>query len=224
MAYGVRRNEPRNRNQNSSNRKPEDQNNMAEVVATLQRRMTEQDLRMEEQLEEIRNLRQQLDLRGNGGTRGSQRNPSESKTDNTQSQAGENTRSVRWGHGEDQPPVQPLIRQEPLYGRFGKMKPAEFTGSTDPLEAEEWLSSIETILDFMELSDHERVMCATYMLKKDARHWWGSVKLRKNVNNMTWGEFVEEFNQKYYNPTVLRAQQNEFLNLKQGNMTVVDAV
>ena len=104
------------------------------------------------------------------------------------------------------------------------MKPAEFAGSTDPLEAEEWLSSIETILDFMELSDRERVMCATYMLKKDARHWWGSVKLRRNVDNMTWGEFVEEFNQKYYNPTALRAQQNEFLNIKQGNMTVVDAV
>ena len=66
------------------------------------------------------------------------------------------------------------------------MKPAEFAGSIDRLEAEEWLSSIETILDFMELSDREQVMCATYMLKKDARHWWGSVKLRKNVNNMTW--------------------------------------
>lgn len=78
-------------------------------------------------------------------------------------------------------------------------------GSTDPLEAEEWLSSIETILDFMRLNDQERVLCASYMLRKDARHWWGYVKLRKNVNAMTWAEFVNEFNQKYYNPTALRA-------------------
>ena len=37
------------------------------------------------------------------------------------------------------------------------MKPAQFAGSTDPLEAEEWISSIETILDFMQLSDHEQI-------------------------------------------------------------------
>ena len=41
---------------------------------------------------------------------------------------------------------------------------------------------------------------------------------------MTWNDFVREFNHKYYNPTTLRAQQNEFLNLKQGNMTVMEAV
>ena len=41
---------------------------------------------------------------------------------------------------------------------------------------------------------------------------------------MTWGEFVGEFNQKYYNQAAMRAKQNEFLNLKQGNMTVIEAV
>ena len=44
------------------------------------------------------------------------------------------------------------------------MKLAQFVGSTDPLEAKEWISSIETILDFMQLSDRERVACVSYML------------------------------------------------------------
>ena len=104
------------------------------------------------------------------------------------------------------------------------MKPAQFEGSIDPLEAEQWLCSIETILDFMELGDRERVLCASYMLKKDVRHWWGTVKLRGDVRAMTWDDFVREFNHKYYNPTALRAQQNEFLNLKQGNMIVMEVV
>ncbi|KAL5560671.1 hypothetical protein UlMin_036882 [Ulmus minor] len=104
------------------------------------------------------------------------------------------------------------------------MKPAEFVGSSDPLEAEEWLSSIVTILEFMELSDREKVICASYMLRKDARYWWESVKLRKNVHTMTWGEFVGEFNQKYYNQAAMREKQKEFLILKQGNMTVIEAV
>lgn len=33
--------------------------------------------------------------------------------------------------------VMPIINQEPLYERFRRMKPPEFEGSTDPLEAEE---------------------------------------------------------------------------------------
>ena len=118
----------------------------------------------------------------------------------------------------------PEIQKEPLYEIFGKMKPAQSVGSIDPLKAEEWLSLIDTILDFMQLSDYEWVLCASYMLRKDARHWWGTVKLRKNVNVMTWAEFVGEFNQKYYNLATLRAQQKKFINLKQSNMSVVEAM
>ncbi|KAL5557431.1 hypothetical protein UlMin_039667 [Ulmus minor] len=104
------------------------------------------------------------------------------------------------------------------------MKPTEFAGSTDPLEAEEWLSSIETILEFMRLTDQERVSCASFMFKKDARHWWSTVKMTRDVTVMTWADFVSEFNQKYYNSAILRAQQDEFMNLKQGSMTVIEAV
>jgi len=73
----------------------------------------------------------------------------------------------------------------------------------DPLEAKEWLNSIETILDFKQINDHERVLFASYILRKDARHWWATLKLRKDVNTMTWAEFVREFNQKYFNWVVL---------------------
>ena len=76
----------------------------------------------------------------------------------------------------------------------------------------------------MELGDRERVLCISYMLKKYARHWWGIVKLRRYVRAMTWDDFVREFNHKYYNLKNFRAQQNEFLNLKQGNVTIMEAV
>ncbi|KAL5570666.1 hypothetical protein UlMin_027241 [Ulmus minor] len=121
-------------------------------------------------------------------------------------------------------PEHPVIQQEPLYERFRRMKPDEFEGSSDPLVAEEWLSSIQTILDFMHLNEREKVLCATYVLKKDARYWWETVKMRRNVQDMTWDEFIAEFNQKYYNRMAMRAQQNEFINIKQGSMSVTEAV
>ena len=79
-------------------------------------------------------------------------------------------------------------------------------------------------MDFIELGDRERVLYVSYMLKRDTCHWWGAVKLRRDVGVMTWDDFFGEFKHKYYNPIALRAQHNEFLNLKQGSMTVMEAV
>ncbi|KAL5553903.1 hypothetical protein UlMin_041305 [Ulmus minor] len=164
-------------------------------------------------MDEIQNLRQQLLLQGGEGIGGNGGNPTDTETYDSHTRSGSN-----------RPPFRHGFEREPLYARFGKMKPTEFAGSTDPLEAEEWLSSIETILDFMRLTDQERVSCASFMLKKDARHWWATVKVTRDVTEMTWADFVREFNQKYYNSAILRAQQDEFMNLKQGNMTVIEAV
>ena len=121
-------------------------------------------------------------------------------------------------------PPPTAIRRETLYARFNRLGPKEFKGSTDPYEAEDWLQSTQAILEVMELSDKEKILCATLMLKGEARYWWGVVKERSDVSLMTWVEFVIEFNQKYFNPEYMRTQQTEFLNLKQEQMTVTEAV
>ncbi|KAL5544699.1 hypothetical protein UlMin_008483 [Ulmus minor] len=104
------------------------------------------------------------------------------------------------------------------------MKLPLFEGSINPLDAEEWLSTMETILDFMELKDDEKIICAAYVLRKEARYWWDAVKARRNIREMMWADFVYEFNKKFFNPTALSAQQKEFLNFKQDNMTIAEAV
>ena len=63
------------------------------------------------------------------------------------------------------PQPQP-VRREQLCERLCKMKPLLFEGSINPLDAEEWLSTMETILDFMELNDDEKIICAAYVLRK----------------------------------------------------------
>ena len=95
-----------------------------------------------------------MQLQSEGGNGGNAGNPSETEAKNNQSQTG-NDRSSRRDYGENRPPIVPEILREPLYARFGKMKPSQFARSTDPLEAEEWISSIETILDFMQLGNRE---------------------------------------------------------------------
>ncbi|GMN25474.1 hypothetical protein TIFTF001_040715 [Ficus carica] len=78
----------------------------------------------------------------------------------------------------------PLIREDLLYERFRRMKAPEFEGTTDPIVADNWLIDIQVILDFMGLTEHEKVLCASFALKKDARHWWRTVQMHRNVANM----------------------------------------
>ena len=70
--------------------------------------------------------------------------------------------------------AQPRVenRWEFLYGRFQEYYPLVFEGGLDPFRAEQWMGMISSILDSMGLVGHDRVICATYVLRDDARMWW----------------------------------------------------
>ncbi|GMN62429.1 hypothetical protein TIFTF001_031500 [Ficus carica] len=122
-------------------------------------------------------------------------------------------------------PPAPLVRtSEELYDRFRRMKAPEFEGSTNLIEADNWLIDLQVALNFLRLNDQERVLCASFMLRKDARLWWERVQIRRDVTEMTWEDFVEEFKEKYFNTEVMEAQQDEFDKFHQGNLSVAEAV
>ncbi|KAL5583355.1 hypothetical protein UlMin_015797 [Ulmus minor] len=76
----------------------------------------------------------------------------------------------------------------------------------------------------MMLTDQERIMCATYMFSKDARYWWDVAKQTRDLTTLSWTEFVQMFNRKYFSPTVLLCKEAEFNNLQQGNLSVDEVV
>ncbi|GMN70640.1 hypothetical protein TIFTF001_039682 [Ficus carica] len=104
----------------------------------------------------------------------------------------------------------PPVREDFLYERFRRMKAPEFEGPTDPIAADNWLIDIQVILDFMRLTEQEKVLCASFALKKDARHWWMTVQMRRDFTTMSWQDFVSEFRTMYFNREILAAQQDEF--------------
>ncbi|GMN73574.1 hypothetical protein TIFTF001_053716 [Ficus carica] len=103
------------------------------------------------------------------------------------------------------------------------MKAPEFEGTTYPIVADNWLIDIQVILDFMGLTEHEKVLCASFASKKDARHRWRTVQMRRNVTNMDWQDFVAEFSTMYSNGEILAVQQDEFTSFKQGSMSDKEA-
>ncbi|GMN59317.1 hypothetical protein TIFTF001_028397 [Ficus carica] len=74
------------------------------------------------------------------------------------------------------------------------------------------------------MNEQEKVLCASFALKNDTRHWWITVQMRRDVATMSWQDFVAEFRTMYYNRKILMAQQDEFNSLKQGSMSVLEAV
>ncbi|XP_062118249.1 uncharacterized protein LOC133831855 [Humulus lupulus] len=111
---------------------------------------------------------------------------------------------------------------ELVYERFRKQAPHSFKGKVDPMGAKDWLKLVEAIFDHMELNNHQRISCATHLLKLDARIWWDVVKHTRDLNTMTWADFVQEFGKKYYSTTVLETRGDEFVTLVQGNLSVTD--
>ncbi|GMN27820.1 hypothetical protein TIFTF001_046178 [Ficus carica] len=93
------------------------------------------------------------------------------------------------------------VREDLLYERFRRMKAPEFEGPIDPIAADNWLIDMQ-----------------------DARHWWITVQMRRNVLTISWQDFVDEFRAMYYNKEVLAAQQDELTSFTQGSMTVMEAV
>ncbi|XP_060970948.1 uncharacterized protein LOC133037497 isoform X1 [Cannabis sativa] len=116
----------------------------------------------------------------------------------------------------------PEGRWEPIYERFRKQHPPNFEGGSDPMEAEEWLRTVEGIVEYMRLGNGDSVACAASLLKKDARIWWDVIKQTRDVAAMTWADFVQVFNKKYYSEAIRSARVNEFTNLRQGKSTVTE--
>ncbi|XP_057432009.1 uncharacterized protein LOC130724738 [Lotus japonicus] len=83
------------------------------------------------------------------------------------------------------------------------------------------MTQVEKILNSMNCTDIQKVSYASYLLEEEAETWWTQVKPRMiQVNLMTWMEFKRVFLEKYFPEDVKARKEVEFLELKQGNMTV----
>ncbi|XP_038883046.1 uncharacterized protein LOC120074107 [Benincasa hispida] len=106
---------------------------------------------------------------------------------------------------------------------FRKYDPRSFDGSLgDPTKAKMWLSSIETIFRFMRCPEEHKLQCTVFMLIGNVEIWWCSVEKMIDTGGKltTWEQFKERFYEKYFSANTRYNKQAEFLNLKQGVMSM----
>ena len=91
--------------------------------------------------------------------------------------------------------------------------------------ADHWFMQIEKILEAIDItSDSTRIKLAAFQLEGEAQVWWNWAKTSRDLEAMTWAEFYMPFMGKYFSATTRHAKAQEFLELNQGAMTVIEYV
>ena len=91
--------------------------------------------------------------------------------------------------------------------------------------ADRWFMQVEKVLEAMEFTyDMTRIRLVAFQLEGEAQVWWNWAKTSRDLEAMTWAEFQELFMGKYFPDTARHAKAQEFLELKQGTMTVMEYV
>ncbi|XP_061358761.1 uncharacterized protein LOC133302954, partial [Gastrolobium bilobum] len=137
-------------------------------------------------------------------------------THNSESESGPRTANTQGGPNAD---YKGLIE-------FHTHKPSTFRGDYDSEAFMEWIKELEKIFLVMDCPNTHRVNFATYLLIGEAEHWWTNTKryFQSQGTEITWTIFKDAFLKKYFPQSVRNIKEIEFLELKQGNMTVGEYV
>ena len=107
--------------------------------------------------------------------------------------------------------------------RFKSHHPLTFIGGGDPMVADHWFRQIENVLEAMDItSDATKIRLAAFQLEGESQVWWDWVKTSRDLEAMTWAEFHELFMSKYFPATARHTKAQEFLELRQGTMTMME--
>ena len=86
-----------------------------------------------------------------------------------------------------------------------------------------WFRHIKKVLEAMNItSDAAKIRLAAFQLENESQVWWDCVKTSRDLEAMTWAEFHGLFLSKYIPATARHAKAQEFLELRQGTMTLIE--
>ncbi|KAK1666013.1 hypothetical protein QYE76_054172 [Lolium multiflorum] len=119
------------------------------------------------------------------------------------------------GHGNHDHPGSKLKN-------FQNTNPPVFSKTEEPLDADDWLQTMENNLEVAGVEANDKVLFATHYLAGPARAWWTSARALNAGKMMTWADFKLKFSKYHVPPGLIKKMRDEFRELKQGRMTVVE--
>jgi hypothetical protein len=128
---------------------------------------------------------------------------------------------------QQQPPPQPQMQvQMPQMPRdkraeFMRGHPPVFAHSADPMDAKDWLRTVERELHATQCNNLEKVMYGPRLLRGAAQSWWESyLATHADPKAINWEEFRDNFHLYHVPEELMIVRKEEFLALKQGPLSV----
>ncbi|KAK1641819.1 hypothetical protein QYE76_059624 [Lolium multiflorum] len=110
------------------------------------------------------------------------------------------------GHGNHDHPGSKLKN-------FQNTNPPIFSKTEEPLDADDWLQTMENNLEVAQVEATEKVLFATHYLSGPARAWWTSTHAMNAGQMMTWEDFKLKFSKYAPDETDTNEKRKErFLN------------
>ncbi|TYK11136.1 pol protein [Cucumis melo var. makuwa] len=102
---------------------------------------------------------------------------------------------------ESQPVPDQLSVEAKHLRDFRKYNPKTFDGSmNNPTKVHMWLTSIETIFQYIKCPNDQKVQCTIFFLEDRGTAWWETTEkiLGGNVSKITWEQFKESFYDEFF--------------------------
>ena len=108
---------------------------------------------------------------------------------------------------------------------FTDTKPPVFTKADEPLEADDWLRTMEQKFDLIHCTEFQKLVFAAQQLRGAAGAWYANLMAMQPAGvPLTWTEFRTAFRAHYIPEGVMAMKLDEFLALRQGDQTVMQYV
>jgi hypothetical protein len=96
---------------------------------------------------------------------------------------------------------------------FLATQPLTFTETSELLEADHWLHTIESKFDILNCTENQKTLLAAQQLLGGARAWWASFTATRPLNQVQWAEFREAFRVQHIPTVIMKSKYREFLDL-----------
>ncbi|KAA3462035.1 maturase K [Gossypium australe] len=118
-----------------------------------------------------------------------------------------------------------LVRlNKPPVDKIRKQGAEEFGANVDndPERVEFWLENSIRVFDELSCTPKEYLKCTISLLRDSAYQWWNTLISVVPRERVTWDFFQDEFRKKYISQRFIDQKRKEFLEQKQGRMTVTE--
>jgi hypothetical protein len=127
-------------------------------------------------------------------------------------------------NNNNNPPPPPPPPQVDMLARFIRLRPAKFSCAAEPLEAMDWLHSVNKDLVTTGCTNAKKVRFAAHLLEGPATSWWDTYQITHPIEGVTWNSFQEGFRAAHISSGVMGLKKKEFHDIRQKYRSVSEYI